>query len=152
MRSYILDNIACIKKCGVPSARRIKESDLSIVHPASVLAAPDRRAPIRSMRDLVFCPLSVLSHALGRAINLVDRRSAEFRISDEGREYYSALSQKTRAMQIDLLNIIDPEEMKNLNVSISKLTTFAEERAEALKENLQPAAARPTRNVIIQAG
>lgn len=108
MRPYILDNIAFIKKCGVPSARRIKESDLSIVHSES-----DRRISIRSVRDLVSYRFRVLTHALGRTI--------------------------------------DPVAMENLNTSISKLTTFAEERAEALKEKLQPAAARPTRNVIIQA-
>ncbi len=39
---------------------------MSIVHPASVLAAPDRRMPIRSVRDFVSYRLSVLSRVLDR--------------------------------------------------------------------------------------
>lgn len=86
-----------------------------------------------------------------RTIDPIDRRSAEFRISDKGREYYTAHSEKARAMQLDMLKNFDPEEMEKLNASISKLMTFAEERAEALEEELQSAAARPARDVITPA-
>lgn len=82
-----------------------------------------------------------------RTIDPVDRRSAEFRITDKGREYYAAHIEKARAMQLEMLKNLDADEMANLNAAISKLMTFAEERAEALEEELQSAAVRPVRNI-----
>ena len=86
-----------------------------------------------------------------RTIDPVDRRSAEFRISDKGRDYYAAHIEQARVMQLKMLENLDPAEMENLNAAISKLMTFAEERAEALEEELQSAAARPARNVVTPA-
>jgi DNA-binding MarR family transcriptional regulator len=81
----------------------------------------------------------------GRTIDPVDRRSAEFRISDKGREYYTAHIVKARELQFDMLKNLDADELSKLDTAISKLMTFAEERAEALEEELQSAAEHAAR-------
>ena len=72
----------------------------------------------------------------GRTIDPVDRRSAEFRITDKGKEYYTAHISKAREMQFDMLKHLEADELAKLDTAIAKLMTFAEERAEALEEEL----------------
>jgi DNA-binding MarR family transcriptional regulator len=73
----------------------------------------------------------------GRTIDPIDRRSAEFRITDKGKEYYTAHIAKAREMQFDMLKNLDAEELVKLDTAIAKLMTFAEERAEQLEEELR---------------
>jgi len=83
----------------------------------------------------------------GRTIDPVDRRSAEFRITDKGRDYYTAHISKAREMQFEMLKHLDADELAKLDTAISKLMTFAEERAEALEEELQAVQARAARPI-----
>lgn len=83
----------------------------------------------------------------GRTIDPVDRRSAEFRISDKGKEYYAAHIMKAREMQFDMLKHLDVDELTKLDTTIAKLMAFAEERAEALEDEMKAAEARVARNV-----
>lgn len=82
-----------------------------------------------------------------RAIDPVDRRSAEFRITAKGREYYANHLAQARQMQLAMLAAIAPEEIATLDSAISKLMAFAEERAERTEEELDAASpsARGTR-------
>jgi DNA-binding MarR family transcriptional regulator len=73
----------------------------------------------------------------GRSIDPVDRRSAEFRITDKGKEYYTAHISKARDMQFDMLKHLDADELAKLDTAIGKLMNFAEERAEQLEEDLR---------------
>lgn len=83
-----------------------------------------------------------------RAIDPVDRRSAEFRISPKGREYYSSHLARARAMQIAMLSSLTSDEIEKLDSAISKLMAFAEERAQRTEDELEaaPASARSARN------
>ena len=205
MPHYLLDYIAFINECGVPSARRMKESDVSIAKPNAAVASSDRRlmgTGIHSVRDFVSYRLSVLSRVLdrtteahmikmsilaltehrilglmydgtiatvravakemcldkaqvsramsklvkhgyaSRTVDPIDRRSAEFRISAKGREYYAGHIEKARAMQFEMLKNLDADELATLDSAISKLMIFAEERAETLEMELQAVNAR----------
>ena len=101
----------------------------------------DKAQVSRAMTKLV-------KHAFaGRTIDPIDRRSAEFRITDKGKDYYTAHISKAREMQCVMLKHLDADEMAKLDTAISKLMTFAEERAEALEEELQAVQARAARPI-----
>lgn len=72
-----------------------------------------------------------------RAIDPGDRRSAEFRITPKGREYYAAHFAEAREMQVEMLRHLAPDELEKLDAAISKLMAFAEERAERTEEDLE---------------
>lgn len=74
-----------------------------------------------------------------RAIDPVDRRSAEFRITPKGREYYAAHLARAREMQVAMLGVLNGEELEKLDSAISKLMAFAEERAVQVEVDLEPA-------------
>jgi DNA-binding MarR family transcriptional regulator len=73
-----------------------------------------------------------------RTIDPVDRRSAEFRITQKGRDYYAAHLAVAREMQTAMLGHLSVEELDKLDVAISKLMAFAEERAERIQDELEP--------------
>jgi len=73
-----------------------------------------------------------------RTIDPVDRRSAEFRITAKGREYYAAHLARAREMQLAMLGILSAEELEKLDSAISKLMAFAEERAVQVEVDLEP--------------
>lgn len=80
-----------------------------------------------------------------RTIDPVDRRSAEFNITTKGSQYYAEHIAKARGMQFDMLKNFNAEEVANLHAAISKLMTFAEERAEQVEEELQTDLTEPAR-------
>ena len=84
----------------------------------------------------------------GRSIDPIDRRSAEFRITDKGKEYYTAHIVKAREMQFEMLKNLDAEELVKLDTAIAKLMTFAEERAEQLEEDLRDQNANAARAAV----
>ena len=81
-----------------------------------------------------------------RTIDPDDKRSAEFRITNKGRDYYAGHIAKAREMQLDMLKNLDADELAKLDSAISKLMVFAEERAEALEEELQRVEPRSARS------
>jgi DNA-binding MarR family transcriptional regulator len=78
-----------------------------------------------------------------RTIDPVDRRSAEFRITAKGRDYYSQHLARARDMQMAMLAHLSAEEHEKLDAAISKLMAFAEERAERLEDEMEPVPAPP---------
>ena len=80
-----------------------------------------------------------------RTIDPVDRRSAEFRITPKGREYYAAHIAIARKMQEAMLTHLTTDEIEKMDAAISKLMAFAEERAEQTEDELDVAPS-PTGN------
>lgn len=78
-----------------------------------------------------------------RAIDPDDRRSAEFRITPKGRDYYSDHIDHARAAQLGMLANLDTDEIAVLERAISKLMVFAEERAARTEEELEARTATP---------
>ena len=82
-----------------------------------------------------------------RAIDPVDRRSAEFRITAKGRDYYSGHLARARATQMAMLATLDSDELEKLNSAMSKLMVFAEAHVERAEEesDATPSSARKAR-------
>ena len=86
-----------------------------------------------------------------RAIDPGDRRSAEFKITSKGRDYYSSHFHIAKQAAVQMLADLDAEEIAVLDSAIAKLMAFAEERAARTEDELEseakaalPRAARVT--------
>ena len=107
------------------------EGNVTTVRAVAKEMCLDKAQVSRAMSKLVKQGLA------SRAIDPVDRRSAEFRITPKGREYYANHLSQARAMQLAMLAAVAPEEIATLDAAISKLMAFAEERAERTEEELE---------------
>lgn len=78
-----------------------------------------------------------------RAIDPGDRRSAEFKITPKGREYYAAHFALAKQAAVQMLADLTAEEVAVLDSAIAKLMAFAEERAARTEDELEPSLTAP---------
>jgi DNA-binding MarR family transcriptional regulator len=72
-----------------------------------------------------------------RTIDPGDRRSAEFKITPKGREYYAGHFAIAKQAAVQMLADLNAEEIAVLDSAIAKLMAFAEERAARTEDELE---------------